>query len=44
MAKVFNVTGPCVPQKHYMVDMATCIGQIQKMVDAGAYFTINRAR
>lgn len=44
VAKVFNVTGPCIPEKHYMADMAECIGQIRKMVDAGAYFTINRAR
>lgn len=44
MAKQFNVTGLCVPEKHYMVDMAKRIDQIRKMVDAGAYFTINRAR
>lgn len=44
MAKVFQVTGPCIPQKHYMVDLAERIGQIKKMIDAGAYFMINRAR
>lgn len=44
MKKVFNVTGPCIPQKHYMANLAEQIGQIRKMVDAGAYFTINRAR
>lgn len=44
MAKQFNVTGLCVPKKHYMVDMAKRIDQIRKMVDAGDYFTINRAR
>lgn len=44
MAKRFNVTGLCVPEKHYMVDMAERIGQIRQMVDAGDYFTINRAR
>ena len=44
MAKVFNVTGPCIPEKHYMVDTAEHIRQIRKMVDAGAYFCINRAR
>ena len=44
MAKRFNVTGLCVPEKHYMVDMSKRIGQIRQMVDAGDYFTINRAR
>lgn len=43
MAKTFHVTGPCIPAKHYMADMSGRIGQIRKMVDAGAYFTINRA-
>lgn len=44
MARYFNVTGLCVPEKHYMVDLTERIRQIQKMVDAGDYFTINRAR
>lgn len=44
MAKCFNVTGPCVPQKHYMTDLTEQIRQIRSMVDAGDYFTINRAR
>lgn len=44
VAKIFNVTGPCIPTKHYMADMSEQIVQIRKMVDDGAYFTINRAR
>lgn len=44
VAKRFNVTGLCVPAKHYMVDMKEQVEQIKKMVDAGDYFTINRAR
>lgn len=44
MAKKFNVTGVCVPAKHYMVDLEERIEQIQQMVDDGDYFTINRAR
>lgn len=44
MAKVFNVTGPCIPKKHYMADMTRRIRQIRNLVDTGAYFTINRAR
>ncbi len=44
MAKIFNVTGPCIPAKHYMTDLTERIRQIREMIDAGAYFTINRAR
>lgn len=42
--KSFNVTGLCVPAKHYMVDLTERVQQICKMVDAGEYFTINCAR
>lgn len=42
--KVFNTTGVCIPSKHYMVDLTERVRQIRKMVDAGEYFTINRAR
>ena len=42
--KRFNVTGVCVPQKHYMVDISGKLEQIKAMVDYGDYFTINRAR
>lgn len=44
MRKRFNVTGLCIPQKHYMVDLADRLVQIKKMIDEGAYFTIRRAR
>ena len=42
--KTFNTTGACVPEKNYMVDLSSRLDQIKAMVDAGAYFTINRAR
>jgi len=42
--KRFNVTGICVPEKHYMVDIGGKIAQIKKLVDNESYFTINRAR
>lgn len=43
--KVFNVTGPCIPALHYMVDTSLKIEEIIKnYVDKGEYFTINRAR
>ena len=42
--KSFNTTAVCIPSKHYMVDISGRIKEIRKMVDAGKYFTINRAR
>lgn len=44
MRKYFNVTGLCTPDKHYMVDISRKLVQIQRLVDRGFYFTINRAR
>ena len=40
----FNVTGLCVPEEDYMVDISGKIEQIRKLVDDRCYFTINRAR
>ena len=40
----FNVTGLCIPSKHYMADISNKISQIVAMVEKGQYFTINRAR
>ena len=40
----FNVTGICVPKKHYMVDITSKLEQIKVMVDKDKYFTINRGR
>ena len=42
MRKEFNITGLCVPGKHYMVDLGSRLEQMKKMVDQGQYFTINR--
>ncbi len=44
MAKIFNVTADCKPDKHYMVNIDGKLASIKKMIDAGDYFTINRAR
>lgn len=44
MSKIFNVTGDCKPDIHYMVNITEKLNQIKTMVDAGQYFTINRAR
>ena len=42
--KEFNTTAICIPSKHYMVDLTERVKEIKKLVDAGKYFTINRAR
>lgn len=34
--KKFNVTGTCIPEEHYMVDISNKIKEIEKMVDEGA--------
>lgn len=44
MAKVFNVNGACRSERHYMVNLGSRLDEISRMVDDGAYFTINRAR
>ena len=40
----FNTTAVCIPSQHYMVDLSERVAEIKQMVDAGEYFTINRAR
>lgn len=43
--KRFNLTGVCVPDKHYMVDLSEKADIIiRDYIEQGAYFTINRAR
>ncbi len=44
MFKKFNVTGMCKPDIHYMVDISSRLEQLEKMIQEGAYFAINRGR
>jgi len=44
MAKEFNITGVCVPHRHYIVDISKKITNILKLVDNGKYFSICRPR
>ena len=44
MRKKFNITGSCNPERHYMVDLETRFKTVEKLIDNGEYFTINRAR
>ena len=42
--KRFNVTGLCVPHKHYMADTRGKMAAIKKLVEDEKYFTINKGR
>lgn len=42
--KIFNITGTCRPNEHYMVDITERLEIIRKMVAKGDYFCINRGR
>lgn len=44
MRKRFNITGSCNPERHYMVDTEKRFNAVKDLIDAGEYFTINRAR
>jgi len=40
----FNVTGTCILEENYMVDITNKLEQIRMLVDKKRYFTINRGR
>lgn len=42
--KKFNITGLCIPTKHYMVNVDHKVAEMIKLVEDDAYFTVNRAR
>ena len=42
--KEFITTGDCNPDENYMVDISQRLEEIKKLVDAGKYFCIDRAR
>lgn len=44
MPKVFNTTGICIPEKHYMVNIDKRLEEIKSLVDDENYFIINKAR
>ena len=44
MRKKFNITGSCNPERHYMVNSKARFETVENLIDAGEYFTINRAR
>ena len=44
MRRRFNVTGTCVPAKHYMVNVDDKFEQVMELIEFGEYFAINRPR
>lgn len=44
MAKIFNITGCCIPEEHYMVDLSSRLESMKALIASRQYFTINRAR
>ncbi|WP_061995684.1 AAA family ATPase [Clostridium sp. ATCC 25772] len=44
MKKRFNVTGTCIPERHYMVDISKKLDSILSLIDNQEYFIINRPR
>ena len=44
LSREFNVTGTCIPEMHYMVDISGKLDSIIKLIEKGSYFTINRPR
>ena len=44
MSRIFNITGTCIPEKHFMADTSDKLGRIIHLIEQDAYFTINRAR
>lgn len=44
MERYFSTAGACDPGESYMVDIQKRLEEIKKLVDAGKYFMINRAR
>jgi hypothetical protein len=44
LEKEFNVTGTCIPEMHYMVDISNKLDLVIKLIERGKYFVINRPR
>jgi hypothetical protein len=44
MPKLFNIAGPCNPQRHYTLPPAARLPELQRLVDGEQYFLIHAAR
>ncbi|MCP4353077.1 MAG: ATP-binding protein [Desulfobacterales bacterium] len=44
MAKFFNTSGPCDPEKHYMIDVGHDLKNVRKLIDDERYFILHAPR
>ncbi|MDR1776572.1 MAG: ATP-binding protein, partial [Desulfovibrio sp.] len=44
LPKYFNVAGPCIPDRHYMIPALARLPEAQKLAQQGHYFVIHAAR
>jgi len=42
MKRIFNITGTCIPGKHFMTDVSNKANQVKEMITRGDYFAFNR--
>lgn len=42
--KEFNITGTCIPEKHYIVNVSNKLDRIINMIECENYFSIIRPR
>ncbi|MDR1534291.1 MAG: ATP-binding protein, partial [Planctomycetota bacterium] len=42
--KRFNVAGPCVPDRHYMLPAVNRLPEARQLAEQGDYFVIHAAR
>jgi hypothetical protein len=44
MGKQFNVAGPCLAERHYMIEAAERLKSVEKLIEEENYFVIHAAR
>ena len=42
--RFFNTAGPCVPDKHYMIDKSRRFGDVCSLIDDERYFVLHAPR
>lgn len=44
MARIFNITGPCIEDKHYVLPPADRVGDVHPLIDQEEYFVLHAPR
>ncbi|MDR1924133.1 MAG: hypothetical protein LBQ66_07140 [Planctomycetaceae bacterium] len=44
MSRYFNVSGPCVPEEHYMLDAVSRLNRVLPLIERNQYFVIRSAQ